>query len=204
VIFTSDNGTTHPRPQSERFHVGGVDAVFFNSTAGLRGYKGSVYEGGLRVPMIARLPGRIPAGTVNAMPTYFPDWFPTLCDAAALPRPDGLDGESIWPVLQGNQTTTARTTPMVWVFPEYGGQVAIRLGDFKLVRQNLKTARPGPWEIYDLSKDHAEANDLAAARPDLIREAENILRREVSENARFPVPIPGVNTAAATSPKKKR
>lgn len=204
VIFTSDNGTTHPRPQSERFHVGGVDAVFFNSTAGLRGYKGSVYEGGLRVPMIARLPGRIPAGTVSAMPTYFPDWFPTLCEAAALPQPDGLDGESLWPVLQGKQTTTTRTTPMLWVFPEYGGQVAIRLGDFKLVRQNLKTARPGPWEVYDLSKDFAEANDLAAARPDLIAEAEKILRREVSENARFPVPIPGVNTAAATTRKGAR
>jgi arylsulfatase A-like enzyme len=154
--------------------------------------------------MIARLPGRIPAGTVSAMPTYFPDWFPTLCDAAALPRPTGLDGESIWPVLQGNRTTTARTTPMVWVFPEYGGQVAIRLGDFKLVRQNLKTARPGPWEIYDLSKDHAEANDLATARPDLITEAEKILRREVSENARFPVPIPGVNITATPPLKKGR
>lgn len=64
--------------------------------------------------------------------------------------------------------------------------------------QNLKTKTPGPWEVYDLSKDHAEANDLAAKSPDLIRRAEDILRGEVAENPVFPVPIPGVTAAAAT------
>ena len=95
VVFTSDNGTTRPKPGSTKFHVGGVDPAFFNSTAGLRDFKGSVYEGGIRVPMIARLPGEIPAGAVSAMPSYFPDWFPTLCEAAGLASPDGLDGESL-------------------------------------------------------------------------------------------------------------
>ncbi len=192
VIFTSDNGTTHPRPQSKRFHVGGVDAAFFNSTGGLRGYKGSVYEGGIRVPMIARLPGRIERGAVSEMPSYFPDWFPTLCEAAGLAQPSGLDGESLWPVLTGSGKETARSTPMLWVFPEYEGQVAIRMGDLKLVRQKLKTSAPGPWEVYDLAADFAETKDLAASHADLIRQAEAVLRREVSENARFPVPIPGV------------
>jgi len=196
VIFTSDNGTTHPRRADTHFHVGGVDAAFFNSTAGLRGYKGSVYEGGIRVPMIARLPGRIPAGSVNATPGYFPDWFPTLCDAAGLPRPGGLDGESLWPVLTGGPAPVERR-PMLWVFPEYGGQVAVRLGSFKLVRQNLKAATPGPWEVYDLARDPGEARDLAASRPDLIRQAEEILRREVPDNPRFPLPIPGVNRPPA-------
>jgi len=65
VVFTSDNGTTHPAGKNPRFGTGGVDSDFFNSTAGLRGYKGSVYEGGLRVPLIVRLPGRIQAGAVN-------------------------------------------------------------------------------------------------------------------------------------------
>jgi arylsulfatase A len=204
VIFTSDNGTTHPRPQSGRFHVGGVDAQFFNSTAGLRGYKGSVYEGGIRVPMIARLPGRIAAGAVSDVPAYFPDWFPTLCEAAGLTTPAGLDGESIWPVLTGTKQAGPRTTPMLWVFPEYGGQVAVRIGGFKLVRQNLNTPNPGPWEVYDLAADRAEANDLAASRPDLIRQAEAILRREVDDNARFPVPIPGVTAAAAVPKRGKR
>ena len=71
VIFTSDNGATHEGRAGPRFHVGGADPKFFNSTAGLRGYKGSVYEGGIRVPMIARLPGRIAAGAVNETPGYF-------------------------------------------------------------------------------------------------------------------------------------
>jgi arylsulfatase A-like enzyme len=96
VIFTSDNGTTHEGRQDTHFHIGGVDAQFFNSTAGLRGYKGSVYEGGLRVPMIARLPGVIAAGSESDMPSYFADWFPTLCEAAGLQVPGGLSGQSLW------------------------------------------------------------------------------------------------------------
>jgi arylsulfatase A-like enzyme len=143
--------------------------------------------------MIARLPGRIPAGTVNNTPGYFPDWFPTLCDAAGIEKPPGLDGESLWPALTTGKSS-ARKNPMLWVFPEYGGQVAVQIGDFKLLRQNLKTKTPGPWEVYDLSKDIGEAHDLAADRADLIAKAEEILRREVSENAIFPLAIPGVNT----------
>ncbi len=192
VVFSSDNGATHAGPKGTRFHIGGADTDFFNSTAGLRGYKGSVYEGGIRVPMIARLPGQIAAGAVNATPSYFADWFPTLCAAAGLNAPAGLDGDNLWPVLTG-QATLADRKPMLWVFPEYGGQVAVRLGDFKLVRQNLKTKSPGPWEVYDLAKDIAEAHDLAASRPDLIREAETILRRDVSPNAVFPLAIPGID-----------
>ncbi|WP_414664928.1 arylsulfatase [Horticoccus sp. 23ND18S-11] len=193
VIFTSDNGATHPGPTTTPFHIGGADPVFFNSTAGLRGYKGSVYEGGIRVPMIARLPGRIAAGAVNDTPGYFADWFPTLCEAAGLTKPAGLDGESLWPVLTGGKAG-ARAKPMLWVFPEYGGQVAVRLGDFKVVRQGLKTKTPGAWEVYDLATDAAEKSDLAASRADLVRQAEDLLRREVAENAVFPLPIPGVTT----------
>lgn len=195
VIFSSDNGTTHEGRADPRWHVGGVDAKFFNSTAGLRGYKGSVYEGGIRVPTIARLPGRIPSGAVNDTPGYFADWFPTLCDAAGLKKPEGLDGVSLWPVLTGKHRTLKSRKPMIWVFPEYGGQVAVRIGNFKLVRQSLKTTTPGPWEVYDLAKDPGEQHELAAQQAELIAQAEALLRREVSENKIFEVPIPGVNTA---------
>ncbi len=82
VIFTSDNGPTHPQKGDPDFHVGGADINFFQSSGSLRGFKGSVYEGGIRVPMIARLPGVIPPNTTSDAATYFPDWFPTLCDAA--------------------------------------------------------------------------------------------------------------------------
>jgi arylsulfatase A len=194
VIFTSDNGTTLPRSPTTHFHVGGVDAKFFNSTAGLRGYKGSVYEGGIRIPMIARLPGRIPANTVNETPGFFADWFKTLGEAASLAVPTGLDGQSLWPALTSGKKQ-ARTAPMLWVFPEYGGQVAVRLGDLKAVLQNQKTKTPGKWELYDLSKDFAEENDIAAAHPEVIQEAVALLKKEVAENDLFPLPIPGVTAA---------
>jgi arylsulfatase A len=194
VIFTSDNGPTHQGRGQSPFHVGGADPNFFNSTAGLRGYKGSVYEGGIRVPMIARLPGQIKPGTVNDSPSYFADWFPTLCEAADLDAPQNLDGESLWPVLTGQRQGLESRQPMIWVFPEYGGQAAVRVNDFKLVRQGLRSTTPGLWEVYDLSSDPGETNDLAPSRLDLIREIEELLRREVNQNEIFPVPIPGVNT----------
>ena len=188
VVFSSDNGTTHPGRADTHFHIGGVDAKFFNSTAGLRGYKGSVYEGGIRVPTIVRLPGVVKPGTASDAPGYFADWFPTLYDATGFDKPAGLDGESLWPVL-GGAAPTADRKPMLWVFPEYGGQVAVRLGDFKIVRQGLKTKQPGAWEVYNLAADRAEAHDLAAIRADLIAQAQEVLRREVADNATFPLAV---------------
>jgi arylsulfatase A-like enzyme len=189
VIFTSDNGTTHPGNKETHFHIGGADAAFFNSTAGLRGFKGSVYEGGIRVPMVARLPGVIPAGTTCDQPSYFADWFPTLADAVGLEPPSGLDGESFWPQMCGGDTTR-RQTPMVWVFPEYGGQVAIRVEDYKLVRQELKSKRPPAWQLYDLRADPGETNDLAVKHPDVVDRLSDMLRSQTSENRAFPVLIP--------------
>lgn len=194
VVFTSDNGSTHPGRQEPEFHIGGADPVFFNSTADLRGYKGSVYEGGIRVPLIARLPGRIQAGQVNDTPSYFADWFPTLCQAVELEPPGGLDGDSLWPVLTGQTTGLPQRRPLVWVFPEYQGQVAVRIGDFKCVRQRLNTRSPGPWEVYNLATDRGESHDLAAERTDLIEQAERVLRSEVTENAIFPLTIPGITS----------
>lgn len=192
VIFSSDNGTTHDRPANPKFHVGGVDAKFFNSTRHLRGYKGSVYEGGIRVPTLARLPGRIPAGSVNDTPGYFADWFPTLCEACGLEAPANLDGNSLWPALTSKVETLADRKPLVWVFPEYGGQVAVRMGDYKVVRQGLKTKKPGPWEVYDLKADPGESHDMAKEHPEVIEKAVTILRREVGENDIFPMTIPDV------------
>jgi arylsulfatase A-like enzyme len=87
---------------------------------------------------------------------------------------------------------------MVWVFPEYGGQVAVQLGDLKAVRRGLATPQPGPWELYDLARDSGETRNLAAERPDVIRAAEDVLRREMQPNRLFPVSVPGL--AAAGTP----
>jgi arylsulfatase A len=191
IIFTSDNGTTHANNNDPRFHVGGVDAKFFESTRDLRGYKGSVHEGGIRVPMIAALPGKIPAGTVSESPSYFADWFPTMCDAIGVPKPDALDGESLWPELTSAKPQP-RMKPMVWVFSEYGGQVAVRIGDMKAVRKGLSTKKPGQWEVYNLANDRNESKDIAANHKEWIADVEKVLRSEVSANPNYPLEIPNV------------
>lgn len=190
IIFTSDNGTTH-RAQDPKFGVGGVDADFFNSTAGLSGFKGSLREGGLRVPLIVRLPGTVPAGAVNDTPGYFADWFPTLCAAAGLNAPQDPDGENLWPAITG-AAKPAERKPMVWVYPEYGGQVAVRIGRHKVLREKLRSPKPGPWQVYDIEADPAEKHDLAAEKPELIAGAVAILKREHAPNPVFPMSIPGV------------
>ncbi len=129
------------------------------------------------------------AGEVNDTPCYFADWFPTMCDAAGLKVPAELDGENLWPMMSG-RAEFKRRKPMVWVFTEYGGQVAVRIGNFKVIRQGLKTQRPGPWEVYDLASDRAEKHNVAAQRSDVIQQAKSILRAEVDENPIFPLTIP--------------
>ncbi len=193
IIFTSDNGATHPGSGKSHFHIGGADPEFFNSSAGFRGYKGSLFEGGLREPLIVRLPGKVKAGHVNDTPGFFPDWFPTLCAAAGLATPPGLDGTNLWPAITEDRAID-RKTPMLWVYPEYGGQVAVRLGDFKVIRQGLQTPNNiGPWQVFDLKHDPSEKTDLAADRADLIAQAIAVLKREVAPNPAFEMPIPGVN-----------
>ena len=192
IVFTGDNGTTPESGANARFNVGGVDAAFFNSVAGLRGFKGSVYEGGLRVPTVVRFPGRIKAGAATEAPGYFADWFPTLCSAAGLETPPALDGENLLPVLYGEKPGQERK-PMVWAFAEYGGQVAVRLGNYKVLRRGLLTKEPGAWEVYDIPADRAETKDLAAEKPELIRQAETLLKLELADNPEFPLKVPGVN-----------
>jgi arylsulfatase A-like enzyme len=190
VIFSSDNGTTLDVGNRSKFHVGGADPKFFDSTKDLRGYKGSVYEGGLRVPTIVRLPGKIVPGSENDSPGYFADWFPTLCEAAKLKMPAGLDGESLWHTLLKPEAKQTRAKPMVWVFPEYSGQVAVRFGDWKLVRRGLRTPQPGPWELYNIVADRSESKNRAEDHSELVSQGIEILRRENRDNKLFPVVVP--------------
>lgn len=190
IIFTSDNGTTHEGKPGTAFHIGGCDAEFFNSTAGLRGYKGSVYEGGLRVPCIARWPGKIPAGSAVDVPSYFPDWFPTLAAAAGAEPPPGLDGVNLLPVLEGKEKSLA-SRPLVWVYPEYGGQVAVLWDNIKALRRGLGRKSPGAWEVYDLAKDPGETNNLAEKLPEWIQKTEQTLGAQMEENRVFPLSLQG-------------
>jgi arylsulfatase A-like enzyme len=141
--------------------------------------------------MIARYPGVIPPGRVDPTPSYFADWFPTLCEAAKVSKQDlsqkvNLDGVSLWPALTGSKPLPERPA-MVWVFPEYSGQVALRWDDYKLLRRGLATKNPSNWELYDLSSDPQEAVDLSAKYPELVQLGLKILKEQSDHNEVFPV-----------------
>jgi hypothetical protein len=180
LVFTSGNGPAH-RGRNPGFGMGGVDTDFFASTAGLRGAKGSLYEGGIRVPCIVRWPVHFPAGVTSDFPGYAADLLPTLCAAAGLKAPQGMDGINLLPALTGTAKQHLRN-PMVWVLPGYGGQIAVRMGPWKIIRQGLRTATPGPWEVYDLVADPGEGQDLAAQQAGRISQAEEILHAQMERN----------------------
>ncbi|ADG67330.1 sulfatase [Planctopirus limnophila DSM 3776] len=204
IVFTSDNGATHASANPD-FHVGGADPLFFNSTRELKGFKGSIYEGGLRVPAIVSWPGQIPPATTINTPSYFPDWFPTLCNATQLPLPEGLDGVNLLPLLTGKTSPDQfiRPDPMVWVYAEYTGQVCVHLGDFKVLRRGLRTNRPGPWEVYQLVSDPGESTNLADSRPDLVTKAIEVLKAQTAPNEIFPMPECDLPVLEKGAPKAK-
>jgi arylsulfatase A len=179
LVFTSDNGTTHD--------VGGVDHQFFDSVSSLRGLKGQLHEGGIRVPALFWWPGKVRPSEVVAQPGYSADLMPTLC---ALTGADAGHpyGENLLPVVLGERASLESRKPMVWTGGAYGGQVAVRLGDMKAIRRQLfKGAKSGPsnWEVYDLSKDATEKTDLASARHDVIDAALDVLKREYQRSEPF-------------------
>lgn len=189
VVFTSDNGPTHPR-NDERWHVGGAACTFFNSNAGLKGYKGSCYEGGLRVPCIVRWPGHIEPGSKTEMPSYFPDWFPTLAKigGAELPLNQKLDGIDLTPELK-DEKTPSREQPMIWEFAGYNGIVAIRDGEWKAVRRDVMKKKPGAWELYNLADDRNETNDVAEEHPEIVQRLDTSFRENRTIETDFPQPL---------------
>ena len=181
VLFASDNGPT--------FAVGGYDAAFFGGADGFRGQKGSVYEGGIRVPFIARRPGFVPAGRESAAIVAFQDMLPTLLDAAGASAraPSGLDGSSRLPVITGNAAAGA-SRPLYMEFPGYGGQQMARQGRWKAVRRDLLANPAAPIELYDIENDPAEAANIAAMHPDTVARLKDLMARERRPSALFPIP----------------
>jgi arylsulfatase A-like enzyme len=169
VLFSSDNGTT--------FDVGGVQAAYFNLTGGLRGRKQDLYEGGIREPFIARWPGKVPAGkTTDEISVQF-DMMATLADLTGVQAPPN-DGLSLLPVLLGNNAQQQHHPYLYFEFPEKSGQVAVRLGNWKGVKSNMKTNKQAAWEIYNLADDGQEQHDVAVQHPELAGQFEAILQRE--------------------------
>ena len=174
VIFTSDNGPTY---------AGGADSAFFESAGPLRGLKGSVYEGGIRVPFIARWPRRIKPGSVTDHVAAFWDFLPTTCEIIGAEPPADIDGISYLPTLLGEKSKQKTHDHLYW---ELGGRQGIRMGDWKLVR-----TRPGrKIELYNLAEDIGEENDVGKENPEILAKMTEMLTTARTESEVFPLPKP--------------
>ena len=167
VFFTSDNGTTHLKAQ--------VDYDFFESVGPLRGLKGSLYEGGIRVPMIVRWPGKIAAGAVSDLPAAHYDIFATLTDLVGTEPGVETDGISVLPTLLGKSSAQQRHEYLFWDFAGYGGQLAVRMGKWKGIKTGLQKDPDAPLELYDLAADIAEQHNVVAEHPEVAARIEKIM-----------------------------
>jgi arylsulfatase A-like enzyme len=179
VMFSSDNG-----PHKE----GGGDPAFFNASGPLRGYKRALYEGGIRVPMIARWPGKIKAGSISNHVSAFWDFMPTCCELAGIDVPAGIDGISMVPTLLGRSAQQKKHTYLYWEFHEQGKKQAIRMGRWKGVRLNAARKRDGPIELYDLRDDISEKNNIADRHPEIVAKIEGYMKtaRTPAEHFKWP------------------
>lgn len=170
ILFSSDNGPTY---------TGGVDFNYFKSSGPFsNGYgrtKGFVYEGGIRVPMVASWPGHIQAGTTSDHISAFYDLMPTFCDIARIEAPQETDGISLLPALLGQPQREHDF--LFWDFPEYGGQQAVRMGRWKAVRKNIKDGNL-ELELYDLDADPLEEKDMALRYSKVVQKIEKIMKQE--------------------------
>ena len=176
IIFTSDNGPTFN---------GGTDSPWFDSAKPFKSEyghgKGYVYEGGIRVPMIASWPNEISAGTKTDHISVHYDVMATLADVAGYEAPSYTDGISFLPTLLSKEEQIQHDF-LYWEFPEYGGQLAIRMGDWKVVKRNLKNKKEeATLELYNLKTDERETNNVADEHPEIIEKANSILKREHTE-----------------------
>jgi arylsulfatase A-like enzyme len=161
VCFSGDNGGADYFVTPE--HPRGVHSANKHPQAGVefRGKKGNLYEGGLRVPFVARWPGKIEAGTVTDLLAYFPDILPTIADATGATAPNDVNGLSLLPTLIGEQAAGKAQPQHAFLYWEFGGWTAIRQGDWRAVKPDKSKT----WELYNVASDPSESNNLAAAQP---------------------------------------
>ena len=175
VIFTSDNG-----PHLE----GGADPDYFNSNGDLRGYKRDLYEGGIRTPMLVRWPGIVKAGSSNDHISAFWDILPTFAEITGAAIPKGIDGISFLPALTGKKQD--QHDYLYWEFHEQGGKMAVRMGNWKAVKLNVDKDPEGKTELYDLSKDIGETNNIASSNPLIVKKMEAIMKQAHIPSEVFP------------------
>lgn len=176
IIFTSDNG-----PHLE----GGADPDYFDSNGPLRGYKRDLYEGGIRVPMIAVWPGYITPGSQSDHISAFWDVWPTFAELTGADIPGYIDGLSLLPTLLG-QAGQQQHEYLYWEFHEQGGRQAIRRGDWKAVRQQVLLNTEPRMELYNLQADIGETEDLSAQYPEIVEELSRLMEQAHRPSVVFP------------------
>jgi len=173
VLFTSDNGTSRLKDE--------VDYEFFKSVGPLRGLKGDVLEGGIRVPTIVRWPGRIAKNTKTDHLGANYDILATITDLVGIESVPKTDSVSFLPTLRGQVDEQQQHEYLFWDFTGYGGQLAVRMGDWKGVRLDLIKNPDAPLELYNLKNDIGESNDVAAKHPEIVEKIQRIMIEERTE-----------------------
>ncbi len=170
IIFTSDNGATYS---------GGTDSPWFASGGPFKSEygrgKGYTHEGGIRTPMVASWPEKITAGTKSDHISAFWDVMPTFCEIAGVEIPEDTDGISFLPTLLEEKQTAHEH--LYWEFPSYGGQQAVRMGQWKGIRKNIKKGNM-ELELYNLDEDIQEQNNIAKQHPEIVKQIEAIMIKE--------------------------
>lgn len=166
IIFTSDNG-----PHKE----GGADPDYFDSNGPLKGYKRDLYEGGIRVPMMAYWPSKIQPGSTSNHPSAFWDFFPTAIEIAGVKKEfAGIDGISFLPTLVGKEQ---KSHPyLYWEFLERGGRQAVLMNKWKGIRLNMAKNPDAPIELYRLTDDIGEENNLAQEYPQIVKKMDRLMK----------------------------
>ncbi len=176
VFFTSDNG-----PHNEASH----NLETFNPSGPLRGIKRALYEGGIRVPGIAWWPGTVPANSTSETVSYFGDWMATAAELAGAELPPNRDSISLIPTLTGQPEKQTKHEYLYWEFYEQGSRQAVRFGDWKAIREPMIT---GTIQLYNLSRDLGEANNVAMDHPEIVAKAEDYLDKAHVPHPNWEVP----------------
>lgn len=176
VIFTSDNG-----PHREA----GGDPEFFRGNGGFSGIKRDLYEGGIREPFIAVMPGKIKAGSVNETPCILYDLCPTFLDLCGIHQQARVDGVSILPLFQNKKMP--QRSYFYWELHEAGGKQAIRMGNWKGIKRNVSKEANARMELYDLASDPQEKNNVADQHPDVVSKMEQYMKEAHVPDKHWPL-----------------
>ena len=174
-VFTSDNG-----PHFE----GGADPDYFNSNGEFTGYKRDLTEGGIRVPMIVKWPGKVANGSVSDHISAFWDVLPTFAEIAGADCPEGIDGISFLPALLGKKQKQHQY--LYWEFHEEGAKTALRMGNWKAIRPDVNKVPQGDTKLYDLLSDKGETTDLASSYPEVVKKMEELMKQAHVKSETFP------------------